>query len=75
MYIGRKPADGLKECRNAKKEQFGTERITSLIMENYMHDPASIQEIISSEFYRFLDEEPLYNDVTMILIKISESNN
>ncbi len=62
--------DGLKEGKNRAKEQFGMERITRLIQENHMYDPASIQEIISYEFNEFLAGEPPYDDVTMIVIKI-----
>lgn len=63
--------DGLKEGRNAKKEQFGLERIMSILQENYVYDPASIQEIISFEFNDFLAGEPPSDDVTMMVIKIS----
>jgi len=64
--------DGLKEGRNKEKEQFGLGRIVRLIKENHMHDPASIQEIISYEFTEFLAGEPPYDDVTMTVIKINE---
>lgn len=65
--------DGLKEGRNPEKELFGLDRITRLLKENYMTDPASIQEIIFSEFKEFLAGEPPYDDVTMIVLKIDES--
>ncbi len=64
--------DGLKEGRNREKEQFGMDRIITLLKENSIYDPASIQEIISSEFSEFLAGEQPYDDVTMMVIKISE---
>lgn len=65
--------DGLKEGKNPEKELFGVDRITLLLKENHMNDPASIQEIIFSEFKEFLAGEPPYDDVTMIILKIDES--
>lgn len=62
--------DGLKEGRNSAKEQFGMNRIVGCIKENHIYDPASIQEILSYEFAEFLDGEPPYDDVTMVVIKI-----
>lgn len=62
--------DGLKEGRNRAKEQFGINRIISCIKENHIYDPASIQEILSYDFAEFLDGEPPYDDVTMVVIKI-----
>lgn len=62
--------DGLKEGRNRAKEQFGLERIIGCLKENHIYDPASIQEIISCEFTEFLEGEPPYDDVTMVVIKI-----
>jgi sigma-B regulation protein RsbU (phosphoserine phosphatase) len=62
--------DGLKEGRNRAKEQFGMNRIISCLKENHIYDPASIQEILSYEFAEFLDGEPPYDDVTMVVIKI-----
>lgn len=62
--------DGLKEGRNKDKEQFGMQRITNLLKESAVYDPASIQELISYEFNDFLAGEPPYDDVTMIVIKI-----
>ncbi len=64
--------DGLKEGRNQVKEQFGMERILHLLKENHIHDPASIQEIISCEFTDFLAGEPPYDDVTMIVLKVNQ---
>ncbi|MDT3699785.1 MAG: SpoIIE family protein phosphatase [Thermincola sp.] len=62
--------DGLKEGRNRAKEQFGMDRIINCLKENHIHDPASIQEILSYEFAEFLDGEPPYDDVTMVVIKL-----
>ncbi|ADG81134.1 PP2C family protein-serine/threonine phosphatase [Thermincola potens] len=62
--------DGLKEGKNRAKEQFGMERITKLLKESHIYDPASIQELISYEFMDFLAGEPPCDDVTMIVIKI-----
>jgi len=62
--------DGLKEGRNRDKEQFGMKRIMDCLNENHIYDPASIQEILSYEFAEFLNGEPPYDDVTMIVIKI-----
>lgn len=62
--------DGLKEGRNRSKEQFGMNRIINCLKENHIYDPASIQEILSYEFAEFLDGEPPYDDVTMVVIKI-----
>lgn len=62
--------DGIKEGMNNEQEQFGMQRIESLIKENHMHDSASILDTISASFLNFLQGEPLYDDVTMIVLKI-----
>lgn len=63
--------DGLKEGRNMDKERFGIQRVIRLLKENCMLAPPDIQEIIMDEFYSFIGDEPLQDDISMIIMKIT----
>lgn len=65
--------DGLKEGMNKKQEQFGLERVKGLLKTYHRYDPASIQDIIISEFWEFVGDEPLRDDVTLIVMKVTNS--
>lgn len=65
--------DGLKEGMNKKQEQFGLERVKGLLKTYHRYDPASIQDIIISEFWKFVGDEPLRDDVTLIVMKVTDS--
>lgn len=66
--------DGLKEGRDRNREQFGEKRIIELLKLNCGYDSASIVEVVLEEFWNFIAGEPLYDDVSVIVIKITDED-
>ena len=63
--------DGLIEGKNSAKEEFGIERFTAVLKEYSVVDPASIGEMITSEFMEFMSDETPSDDVTFIVLKVN----
>jgi sigma-B regulation protein RsbU (phosphoserine phosphatase) len=61
--------DGLSEARNKSGEEFGEERLCSIIQDN-AHKPVSdIKQIILETILQFLDGQSLADDLTLLLVK------
>jgi sigma-B regulation protein RsbU (phosphoserine phosphatase) len=61
--------DGIVETENSNKEQYGTERLYKLILNNINKPCDNIKEIIVEDLNFFRENEPQKDDITMILIK------
>jgi sigma-B regulation protein RsbU (phosphoserine phosphatase) len=65
-------SDGLWEARNPKDEMFGKDRIFQIVRSN---SGAAARKILTSCFNAlkvFLDDRPLEDDVTLVVIKIAK---
>ena len=64
--------DGVSECRNVRREQFGQPRL-----EDFMRRHGDSPDVISqleSELIRFRGEEPVHDDVTCICLRVQSAN-
>lgn len=61
--------DGISEATNAKGEEFGFDRMKTLLEKNAHYDPVMIQKIFISKLYEFCGTKDLNDDYTMVVIK------
>lgn len=61
--------DGITEAANPEHEQFGYERLRSLIEENGDNAPHVIQQILIQKLYEFCQHKVLDDDYTALIIK------
>ena len=65
--------DGITEARNNNQEEFGYDRLKSLIIENAGQTPDKIKEAIVSALNSFCGSTAPDDDFTLIIIKFKEN--
>ncbi len=63
-------SDGLTENLNDKDEEFGEGRLLDLLLENRFLDPKRLKEKVIEEATNFAGGAPLYDDFTIVVLKI-----
>ena len=63
--------DGISEATNPKGEEFGFDRMKSLLEKNAHYDAVMIQKIFISKLYEFCGTKDLDDDYTMVVIKFN----
>ncbi len=61
--------DGISEAKNEENEEFGFDRMCSLLEQNAHYDPVMIQKVFISKLYEFCKNVDLDDDYTMMVIK------
>ncbi|MCO6359524.1 GAF domain-containing SpoIIE family protein phosphatase [Roseivirga pacifica] len=61
--------DGISEATNSEKDEFGFERMKSLLEKNAHYDPVMIQKVFISKLYEFCERKDLDDDYTIVVIK------
>ncbi len=61
--------DGVNEAENSEKEDFGTERLLSLLLDNKNLKSAELIDKIITETRKFAGGNEQYDDITMLSIK------
>jgi sigma-B regulation protein RsbU (phosphoserine phosphatase) len=64
--------DGLSEISNAQREKFGIERLKQAMLAGRSRDIAFVKQKIIGEIKKFTGKVPLGDDMTFILIEISD---
>ena len=64
--------DGLSEARNTQGEEFGEERLCSIIRNNAGLSVSALKEVVIDEILKFLNNQNLHDDLTLLLIKIGK---
>ncbi|MBT8333643.1 MAG: PP2C family protein-serine/threonine phosphatase, partial [Deltaproteobacteria bacterium] len=62
--------DGVTEAINQYNEEFGVDRLSNLVREHQNHSATDIIDKISQELETFVSEEPQFDDITLMVIKI-----
>ncbi len=65
--------DGVVEAMNRFNEEFGEERLKSIISANYSKSAKEIQELIIQSITHFTDYAPRTDDITLIVLKSNEN--
>jgi len=63
-------SDGIGEAANASEEEFGEERLRSIIQENCTRSPSEILDKILKKVRAFIQEAPLQDDMTLVVARI-----
>jgi hypothetical protein len=63
-------SDGVVEAMNASEEEFGEDRLRTVIRENSAKSPAEIREEILKQVQSFLGEEQPQDDLTLVVARI-----
>jgi phosphoserine phosphatase RsbU/P len=61
--------DGVTEALNINKEEFGEERLKSIMKENLNENSVNIHSLLKDNIEKFTDGAPQYDDITMIVLK------
>lgn len=64
--------DGINETMNSGREQFGRERINSIIKDNSTLRADSLSEILAGSLKTFRGDAPQHDDQTFLILKIPE---
>lgn len=62
--------DGITEARNEKKEEFGLERVQSIIKENADKSAQDIGNRLKQSLDEFVGDAPQHDDQTIVILKI-----
>ena len=63
--------DGIMEAKNNKNEQFGIERLKTLLAKHKEKNPTEIKEVIIQELMNFLNGIKLDDDYTLLVVKFN----
>jgi hypothetical protein len=66
-------SDGIIEAMNASEEEFGEERLVAAIRENWSRSSAEIRDEILKRVHRFVKEEELQDDLTLVVARIQNA--
>ena len=64
--------DGVTEAINEKKEQFGQERLIKIIEANHNLSAQDLVEKIQNEVNLFVNDQPQFDDVTLMILKVTK---
>ena len=62
--------DGVTESINPEKEEFGEERLITLIQENHTLSAKELVQKIQNEIMTFTEDEPQFDDFTLMVVNI-----
>ena len=62
-------SDGVTETQNEVDEEFGEERLISLLQQNRTAPAAAIRDLVTASLREFKGAAPQYDDVTMIVVR------
>ncbi len=62
--------DGVTEAVDAAREQFGEDRLAAAARSGRQLGPAAIIEKIQEELKRFVGDQPQFDDITLMVIKV-----
>jgi sigma-B regulation protein RsbU (phosphoserine phosphatase) len=62
--------DGVTEAVDAHEQQFGEERLLSLMKEHHQLSAAALVERIKASVLAFCGEVPQYDDITLMVLKV-----
>jgi sigma-B regulation protein RsbU (phosphoserine phosphatase) len=63
-------SDGVTEAMSKRREEFGEERLTSVIIENRDSDAKTIMQAVKDAVFEFAMGAPQHDDITIIVIKV-----
>lgn len=61
--------DGVTEAENAKKEMYGLPRLCDIVSQNWQKSAKAIQEIVISDLQQHIQDEKIYDDITLLILK------
>ena len=68
-------SDGIPEAKNSAQEDFGYERLESLILNHCDKDLDSLSKMIMKELSLFSKDHSQHDDITLVLFKWNKINN
>jgi sigma-B regulation protein RsbU (phosphoserine phosphatase) len=66
--------DGINETMNPRREQYGRERISDLLIDNSALTAGDISSLLAESLKNFSGEAPQHDDQTFVILKIPEEN-
>jgi phosphoserine phosphatase RsbU/P len=61
--------DGVSEAENSQGEQFGMERLTSLVASERSHSAVEVHQSIRTALREFVGDAPIHDDSTLLVLK------
>ncbi len=66
--------DGLTEAMNKKKEEYGEERLSKILLKYHAETPETISKRIIDDVFAFAGKGSLHDDLTLIVLKRHEKD-
>ena len=64
-------SDGVAEAANSQGEEFGEERLASIIRENWRRSSADIRDTILGRVNEFVGRQQLQDDLTLLVVRVT----
>lgn len=61
--------DGITEAFDINQDQYGLDRLIEVVRNNYQHSAQQIREIVIEDVRRHIDQEKVFDDITLVVIK------
>ena len=61
--------DGIPEAYNAKKKQYGMERLCDAISQNWQLTAGEIKQAVIDDVRGFIGEQKVFDDITLVVLK------
>lgn len=62
-------SDGVSEANNSREEEFGMERLSSVVKDNLNASAAGIRDKVESALSAFTETAPANDDITLVIVK------
>ena len=62
-------SDGVSEANNIKEEEFGMERLSTVIQNNLNASAAGMRDKVESALSAFTQTAPANDDITLVIVK------
>ena len=61
--------DGITEAENLENEQYGLTRLCDVLQEHWMKPADDIKDAVVAALMRFIGQQEVYDDITLVVIK------
>ena len=61
--------DGITEAENLAREQYGLERLCTVVSQRWMTPAEVIKECVVKDVHQHMGAQRLYDDITLVVVK------
>jgi predicted ATPase/serine phosphatase RsbU (regulator of sigma subunit)/tRNA A-37 threonylcarbamoyl transferase component Bud32 len=61
--------DGITEAQNPQEEQYGMERLSEVVSQNWHLSAKEIQQAVIADVKQYIDTQTVFDDITLLILK------